>query len=142
MLFRSKYKRGGLERSVLGTPCAQTLSDGWVGAASMRQMFDPETQALRPILEREVSRALEELPEEFRITVMLSDVEDFSYKEIAEMMGCPIGTVMSRLHRGRHLLQTALRDHAVSMGIIPNDPAQEEHLVDLAEFRARRQGVS
>ena len=59
----------------------------------------------------EVKQALEDLPENFRLPVLLADVEGFSYKEIAEMLDIPIGTVMSRLHRGRKAMQKALYDY-------------------------------
>jgi RNA polymerase sigma-70 factor, ECF subfamily len=64
--------------------------------------------------EAEVKAAVEELPENFRMAVLLADVEGFSYKEIAEIMDIPIGTVMSRLHRGRKALEKLLYDFAVS----------------------------
>jgi RNA polymerase sigma-70 factor, ECF subfamily len=142
--FINKYRRGSLEREVLGGPESKPLSDGWVSVATMRQMSDAENQVLRPILEREVLKALEEIPEEFRIAVLLSDVEDFSYKEIAEVIGCPIGTVMSRLHRGRRMLQDKLRDQALLMGIIKEDERSESgasHPVDLTEYRSKKRGV-
>ncbi len=65
----------------------------------------------------EVKRALEELPDSFRLPVLLADVEQFSYKEIAEMLDIPIGTVMSRLHRGRKAMQKALMDYATERGL-------------------------
>ena len=65
----------------------------------------------------EVKRALEELPDTFRLPVLLADVEQFSYKEIAEMLDIPIGTVMSRLHRGRKAMQKALMDYATERGL-------------------------
>ena len=65
----------------------------------------------------EVIEALDSLPENFRIPVLLADVEGFSYKEIAEIVDVPIGTVMSRLHRGRKALQKALYDFAVDRGL-------------------------
>lgn len=65
----------------------------------------------------EVKQALEDLPENFRLPVLLADVEEFSYKEIAEMLDIPIGTVMSRLHRGRKQMQKALADFATERGI-------------------------
>jgi RNA polymerase sigma-70 factor (ECF subfamily) len=77
---------------------------------------DPETELLKGVVDTEVTEALEELPEKFRTTVLL-DVEGFSYKEIAEMLGIPIGTVMSRLHRGRKFLQKRLYDLARERGI-------------------------
>src|SRR6266536_3541757 len=124
--FINKHRRGGLERVVLDGPDADPLADGWVSAASMRALRDPEMQALRPIVEEELRRALDELPEEFRLAVVLSDVEELSYKEIADVMKCPVGTVMSRLHRGRRLLQKRLYDHAVLLGIAPVDEEPQD----------------
>lgn len=84
----------------------------------------PETEVLDSIPEPVVKEALEELPEQFRMAVILADVEGFSYKEIAEIMDVPIGTVMSRLHRGRKALQKSLFDLAVERGIVPGaEPA-------------------
>ncbi len=77
---------------------------------------DPETELLNSVVDTEVTDALGELPEKFRATVLL-DVEGFSYKEIAEMLSIPIGTVMSRLHRGRKFLQKRLYDLARERGI-------------------------
>jgi len=77
---------------------------------------DPEAELLNTVVDTEVTDALEALPEKFRTTVLL-DVEGFSYKEIAEMLGIPIGTVMSRLHRGRKFLQKRLHDLARERGI-------------------------
>ncbi|PIE05366.1 MAG: RNA polymerase subunit sigma [Sorangium cellulosum] len=149
--FINRYRRGSLEREVLSGPDARPLSDGWMSTASMRDMCDAESQAFRPIIEKEVTRALEQLPDEFRIAVLLSDVEDFAYKEIAEIMGCPVGTVMSRLHRGRRMLQGMLHDHAVAMGIVKvdstreqemeNTPTAENKTVNLDTYRARKQEV-
>ncbi len=77
---------------------------------------NPEQEFLDGIVDSEVKDALAALPEKFRTTVLL-DVEGFSYKEIAETLGIPIGTVMSRLHRGRKFLQKRLYDLALDRGI-------------------------
>jgi RNA polymerase sigma-70 factor, ECF subfamily len=66
----------------------------------------------------EVKQALEDLPDNFRLPVILADVEGFSYKEIAEMLDIPIGTVMSRLHRGRKAMQKTLHDLALARGLV------------------------
>lgn len=142
--FINKYRRGGLEKSVLEGPDADPLVDGWVSASTMRQLRDPESQALQPIVEGEVQRALDALPADFKIAVILCDVEEFSYEEIAQIMGCPIGTVMSRLHRGRKLLQRSLYNHALALGIVKGEPMSEvtpkadDKPADLAAFRAKR----
>jgi RNA polymerase sigma-70 factor, ECF subfamily len=144
--FINKYRRGGLERSVLEGPDADPLVDGWVSASTMRQLRDPEQMALRPIVESEVGRALDALPAEFKLAVVLCDVEEFSYEEIAEIMGCPIGTVMSRLHRGRKLLQKSLYSHALAMGIVKGEdeifePRNSEP-ANLASYRAKKRGAA
>ena len=77
----------------------------------------PETEVLESMPETAVKEAVESLPEQFRMAVLLADVEGFAYKEIAEILDIPIGTVMSRLHRGRKLLQKRLWDFAVENGL-------------------------
>jgi RNA polymerase sigma-70 factor, ECF subfamily len=86
----------------------------------------PEMEVLDSIPEESIKQALEDLPEQFRMAVLLADVEGFSYKEIAEITEVPIGTVMSRLHRGRKQLQRRLWDLAVERGLVPSGSSPAE----------------
>ena len=79
---------------------------------------DPEEGFFASFIDEEVTRAVEQLPTEFREVVVLSDVEGLGYGEIAEIVGVPLGTVKSRLYRGRRLLQRALYDYAQEMGYL------------------------
>ena len=138
--FINRYRRGGLERDLFDGPNHESLTDSWLGANTLRAMRDPEQDALTPLVEAEVQRALDALPPEFRLAVVLSDVEELSYKEIADALGWPIGTVMSRLHRGRRMLQKTLREHAVALGIIPDEPNADaaNASTNLVAFRPRK----
>jgi RNA polymerase sigma-70 factor, ECF subfamily len=85
-----------------------------------------EDELMDMITDQEVKDAIEALPEQFRMAVLLADVEGFSYKEIAEILDIPIGTVMSRLHRGRKALQKRLFEFASQRGLAPDDPEAHE----------------
>lgn len=102
--------------------------------ASMETPTDPEipyepegfsTEELFELLDDKVKKAIEELPEDFRKAVIMADLEDKSYKEIAEAMDCPLGTVMSRLYRGRKLLREQLTEYALNRNIVRPETAAE-----------------
>lgn len=83
--------------------------------------FEPagdDTSDLMELLDDEVKEAVQSLPEDFRIAVIMADMEDKSYKEIADVMGCPLGTVMSRLYRGRKMLRDQLYAYAKDRGLV------------------------
>src|SRR5688500_18356312 len=84
-----------------------------------------EDEVMELFTEDDVKAAIEALPENFRLAVLLADVEGFSYKEIAEILAIPIGTVMSRLHRGRKALQKRLYEFAAERGLADRQPDRE-----------------
>lgn len=88
--------------------------------ATPPEFLEPQTldDILRYVVEDDVKRALDALPEVYRLVVLLADMEDFSYKEIAAIVGCPEGTVMSRLFRGRRLLRESLQEFARKAGYV------------------------
>ncbi len=137
--FVNRYRRNIRERRVLDGPMAAPVGEGVMSRASMRALTDPVGDAQRKLIGREIARAFDELSEDARAMVLLADVEELSYKEIAEIVACPIGTVMSRLHRARKQLQLSLQAQAVQLGIIDQDGEGEAaDPVSLEAFRTRK----
>ncbi len=86
---------------------------------------DPETDIFQDMMDEDVKRALDSLPHDYKMVVLLADLEGFSYKEIAEILDCPVGTVMSRLYRGRKMLERTLLEYARKYGYIRSgEPAK------------------
>jgi RNA polymerase sigma-70 factor (ECF subfamily) len=102
------------------------LEDWQLGGAestTARASTSAEAEAIDHMPDSAVKDALQSIPEDFRLAVYFADVEGFSYQEIADIMKTPVGTVMSRLHRGRRLLRERLADYAVERGITVPEPA-------------------
>lgn len=99
---------------------ADELSDWQLAEAASHTsngLKSAEVEALERLPDSRVNQALRDLPEDFRVAVYLADVEGFSYREIADITDVPIGTVMSRLHRGRRRLRRTLEDYAEELGV-------------------------
>ena len=135
--FINKYRRKTRERRVLEGKSAEPVGDGVMSRAAMRSLTDPVSEAQRGLIHAEIQVALDSLPEDYRVMIVLADIEELSYKEIAEIVGCPVGTVMSRLHRARKKMQKRLVSQAVDLGII-EDPGVGQ-TVSLDAYRRARE---
>jgi RNA polymerase sigma-70 factor, ECF subfamily len=147
--FINDYRHKIHERKYVERAAVEPLYDEVLDRQAREYAADPEANLFTSFFKRDLERALDELPEEFRAVVVFADLQGFAYKEIADMLGCPIGTVMSRLHRGRRVLQRALVDYAVAAGIVeapavPSAATNEEICApaDLSEFRKRQGSAS
>jgi RNA polymerase sigma-70 factor (ECF subfamily) len=150
--FINGYQRNRRGREVLNAAVAeQAAVDGVLIHESASSQRSPEQQLLDRTISEDVQRALAAVPPDFRTAVVLCDVEGFSYTEIAEIMECPVGTVKSRLHRGRRILREALGDFAREQGIgigAGHPPAEEaparsraagdDDVIKLEDFRRVR----
>lgn len=111
------YRKRQREPYQANTDTVEDWQLAQAGAHDSRGLPSAESEALARLPDSDVKEALQAIPEDFRMAVYYSDVEGFSYKEISEIMDTPIGTVMSRLHRGRKLLRDKLTDYAAERGI-------------------------
>src|SRR6266478_6253648 len=121
-VFCNRYREREREHEIMTEAESSDVNvEQFVGGGSDGR--DAEGALLGKMVSADVEKALAQVPQDFRMAVILADLEDFSYKEIAEIMNCPAGTVMSRLYRGRKILQGLLRDYAIEQGIISADAA-------------------
>src|SRR6267142_2211863 len=101
---------------------------------------DPESEIFQDMMDADVKRALDALPHDYKMVVLLADIEGFSYKEIAEILDCPVGTVMSRLYRGRKMLERTLLEYARKYGYIRGgaEPAKMRSRKDETKGRKKK----
>jgi RNA polymerase sigma-70 factor (ECF subfamily) len=149
-VFCNRYREREREHEIMTEAEASPANlEQFLGGAG-RDDRDAEGALLGHMVSADVEKALAALPSDFRMAVILADLEDFSYKEIAEIMECPAGTVMSRLYRGRKLLQQTLYQYAVEQGIIKSGAsdgapfaeapgkARDSAPIDMAAYRRKK----
>lgn len=123
--FINQYRRKAPETDRIDPTELDRYYNQLVDSATIPEQRDPSQELFANLVDDEIIEAMEQLPEEFREVVILSDLQELSYKEIAEILDCPIGTVRSRLSRGRKMLQSLLYEFAVEGGFIRPDAAGE-----------------
>ena len=134
--FINDYRHKGHERRYIDRAAAEPVYDEILDSRAREYASNPEAHLFTSFFKKDLEKALDELPEDFRTVVVLSDMQGFTYKEISEMIESPIGTVMSRLHRGRRLLQHQLVDYAVAAGLVrPDTKKEKSNLVNLKKKR-------
>ena len=138
--FINRYHRANRRRASRNDLEAQLHSLGSEAAVAhpTSKVPGPDAAISQRITRERIMAALETIPEDYRTAVMLADLEGLAYKEIAEVMDCPIGTVMSRIYRGRRLLHKLLHDHATELGLIDEDSEDpRSKTVSIESYRKR-----
>ena len=116
--FINGYRRRTKEREILKKKEVGAIRNELVNKEGFEWNSDPTKVSSKNALSHQVRDALDSLPEEFRTVVLLADLHDFAYKDIAQIMSTPIGTVMSRLFRGRRMLRKKLSTYAKTQGLM------------------------
>ncbi|TXD38840.1 sigma-70 family RNA polymerase sigma factor [Lujinxingia vulgaris] len=116
--FINKYRRKKKEREILNADDLRPIEENFFDRERTEFYNSPERESVQKSFTHELQDALEQLSDEFRTVVVLADLNDFSYKEIAHILDCPVGTVMSRLFRGRKMMRELLVETAYERGII------------------------
>ncbi|HEX9506880.1 MAG TPA: sigma-70 family RNA polymerase sigma factor [Myxococcales bacterium] len=136
--FINRYRRKVKERTLVEGSERDAVHERFISRDASDFAANPEQYFFDRLLSDDVLMAMDSLPIEFRLVVILADLQEFSYKEIADILECPVGTVMSRLFRGRKLLQKMLRQYALGEGVLAEASELASKPTDLTEYRNRK----
>ena len=117
-LFINRYWKTKREPEMVDWEKIDQVYDSLVEQGEKAKEGNPESLFFSHLMDHEVEEALKGLPEEYRTAILLVDIEELSYEEAAKVMECAVGTIRSRISRGRRMLQVALRDYALKRGVI------------------------
>jgi RNA polymerase sigma-70 factor (ECF subfamily) len=142
--YRDRYRQARREPEWAGLSTVEATEESPLPVSTSCTTQDPSALLERKETIGNVQEAIAQLPPSFRMLVLLIDIEGFSYKETAEVLGLPLGTVISRLSRGRQRLRHLLREYAVQLGYLPATPIPVEgstasDIIPLTEYQSRRQ---
>lgn len=137
--YINKYKKQQKDSILFELSDIDPIYEEFINREAVRYYENPEDSLYQKMLAEDLERALEKLPDDFKLVLILADIEELSYREIAEIVDCPIGTVMSRLHRARKMLQKYLIDYAIDMGLIESwsskGDAIENRVTNISQYR-------
>ena len=125
--FINKYRQGQRRPNTVDIDDVHNAQDQEEGTSSLSTFFDLSEDMFSKMMGDEVTMALNSLPEDFRVVILLCDIEGFTYEEISKIIDIPIGTVRSRLFRARNMLKEFLRGYAEEMGYQDKRGSNEEH---------------
>ncbi len=137
-LFINRYRREKRSRSFTEGSERQDMVERGFTRDKLAATTAPEEYFFEKLFSDDVVSALDELPHDFKMVILLVDINEFSYAQAAEILGIPVGTVMSRLHRGRRLLRASLYSFAVEEGYVRTKETDGEQPADLERFRERK----
>jgi RNA polymerase sigma-70 factor (ECF subfamily) len=140
-LFINKYRRDRRGREIKNGAESEDLTERMIPQEQMAAHTKPEEYFFERLFSDDVIKAFDNLPHEFKVVVLLADINGFSYGQIAEILGIPVGTVMSRLHRGRRMLRVSLFEFAVEEGYVKRPTEVENRPTSLQAYRERRSGA-
>ncbi len=116
--FINSYRKAQLQPPQSDFADIEESFESQISEDAVRQIRNPEEELLENVLDEDVQRAIDRLPQDYRMVVLLADLEGFSYKEISDILEIPVGTVMSRLYRGRRLLEAEMLSYAREHGYL------------------------
>jgi RNA polymerase sigma-70 factor (ECF subfamily) len=137
-LFINKYRRQQKTKEIQEGTGRQDLLERTLTPDQLASTTRPQEYFFEKMFSDEVVLAIDSLPQDFKLVVLLADVNEFSYSKISEILDIPVGTVMSRLHRGRKMLKESLYQFAIEEGYVKTSGDKKDQVADLNSYRTKK----